>query len=458
MSCRLKHRIICISLLLLFAVKIQAQTDYTLHGFRFIPQSNYSNPSIIPDAYLTVGIPFISSFSNSTFNSSFSFNDLFLEREGSDSLYLNLSAVVQNAEKQTGYFTEVVDQDLIYVGIKAGKGFVNFGIRNRLYVRTFYTKDLLDVLWNGTAHKMGETINLSNTSLSADHFFSYYFSYAFPVSNFVHLGVRVNYNQGLSNISTERSHLKLRTNEDPNSVYSMTASSDFLVHTSQIATTTSNGGISLQDYFLNFENRGFSFDLGANFRFSDRVSLNFSGLDLGYITWKSNTMSYESKEDTIHFDGIYADITNKDVDIFQMYGDSLKELFHVKEYSTVYMTNFPVRLTATLEYYSWDRSNRLSFMFAGRFLKTYFEPSFSFGFDRKVSRHFAYKLSYTYLSYAPLNVGFGLALNARPFQFYFITDNMMSLLNLSGQRYVHFRFGINLLFPKKKHALPFGAL
>ncbi len=463
MKTRSTYQLISLAFLMQMApLLLWTQTDYSLHGFTAIPQSNYSNPANIPDSRLSIGVPFISSFSNSTFNSSFSFNDLFINREGSDSLYLNLSAIIQNAEENTGYLTEVVDHDLLFVGIKAGKGFLNFGVRNRLYIRSFYTKDLLDLLWNGNVDLSGKTYDLSKTSIRADHFISYYLSFAFPVSHSVNLGLRVNYNQGLSNISTERNQLSLKTTSDPSSVYAVAAETDFLVNTSQLASVTSDGGVSLSDYFLNFENRGFSFDLGASFKFSERVSMHLSALDLGYITWKSDLMSYESSQDSVYFDGIYADITDKDIDIFQMYGDSLSDLLKVSEYSSVYMTNFPVRIIGSLEYYSLDKADRLSVMFAGRFLKDYFEPSLSVGYDRTVSRHFAFKVSYTYLTYAPLNFGVGMVINAKPFQFYFLTDNVMAALNLSGQRYVHFRVGLNLIFPKKKKKksdeLPFGPL
>lgn len=421
-----------------------AQSDLGIYGLRIIPQSNLSNPAIIPDANLVIGIPFISSISNSTYSSSFSFNDIFTEKANSDSLYLNLSKLASQTT-DNNYVTEYFENDLIYVGLKIKDNYLNFGIRNRLYSRAMYSSDLAKLIWNGNANYIDENINLTNTFVNHDNYLSYYAGFGFMIGKNVSLGIRANLNQGLSSIQTTNNQVILKTISDIENVYSVNANGAFLVNTSGISNDSTEDPYSISDYIFNFNNLGFSVDFGADFKVSERVKINFSVLDLGFINWNSGLKTYENSSENITFSGIYLDI-NSTEDLINAYGDSLTELIDIKEYEQSFQTTLPTRIFAGFEYYGLDKTNRLSFLFSGTFLKNNFSPAFSVGYDKTVSKNFSVKVNYSYLKYAPLNVGAGLVFNFKPFQFYFLTDNLLSTFYWNGQKYINFRFGINLVF------------
>ena len=432
--------VIVISVVSIF--RSEAQSDLNLYGLRVIPQSSFSNPAFIPTGRLYIGIPLISSISNSTYSSSFSFDDIFVPKENSDSLFLNLSRLASSTS-ENNFVTEYFENDIIYFGIKLNNNFLNIGVRNRLYSRAIYTTDFVKLLWNGNGNYINEQLNLSNTIINHDHFLSYYVGFGFMIGENVSLGVRGSINQGLSSIETSRNDIIVETVSNEDDVFNLIANTAFTFNTSGVSSDSTEKSKTVSEYIFNFRNIGFSFDIGGDFKVSERVSLNFSVLDLGFINWKSGLKSYESTTDSIEFSGISADI-NTTEDIFKAYGDSLAELIDINEFEQQYKSKLPTRFFVGLEYYGYDRSSRLSVVFSGTFLKNNFLPAISVAYDKTVSKHFTFKINYSYMQYSPLNLGAGLVFNFSPFQFYFLTDNIMAAFSWSGQQYINFRLGSTL--------------
>ena len=212
----------------------------------------------------------------------------------------------------------------------------------------------------------------------------------FAFSDKVNLGVRLNINQGMSNIQTEKHDLGLLTSENSSSVYNVYAKTDYQVNTSGLS-----GDFGMSDYFFNMQNLGLSFDIGADWDISESFAVNLSVLDLGFISWNSRLKNYQNKYDSINFSGIYADINDENFDVSQAYSDTLQELFDVIETESKYTAGLPTRLIVGGEYYFGDRANRVSLLFSRRFIKNYFNMSITAGYDMKVSDHFAFKATYT---------------------------------------------------------------
>lgn len=426
------------------AALLNAQTSYMLHGFDMVPQSSYSNPAYISDSNTVVGFPLLSSLSANVYSTGFTFNDIFRERSGSDSLYLDLGNVA-GEPGGINYLTGSVDNDLIHLGFKVKKSYLTTGIRHRLLVRGFYVNDLIELMWHGNTSIKDRHIDLGPVNFQSDHFVSYYLGLAFPVGSRVSIGARFNVNRGMSNISTVYNDTRLLTEENDATAYAVRAETSFLIHTSGLSRDSAGNAFNPFSYYYNYRNFGVSLDLGADIKITERVSVNFSFLDFGYINWKSGLKSFENKYDTINFEGIYVDEEVTDNGIMSTYADSLESIIDVKELSEAYRSDLPARLIVGAEYYSPDRMNRISFLFSGRFMKDYFEPSFSVSFDKTLAYYFAFKVAYTYHRFAPFNLGAGLVFNAGPLQVYFLSDNVLSVINYRNQKYINFHFGINFV-------------
>ena len=134
-----------------------------------------------------------------------------------------------------------------------------------------------------------------------------------------------------------------------------------------------------------------------------------------------------------------------------MYLDSLSSLLHVEESRNIYATTLRTKLFVNGQYFTLNRKNSFNLLFAGRFLEESFEYALSFGYTFAPSEKFALKLNYSYLKYAPLNIGLGFYFSFKPFQIYFTTDNLAAAIKPTGQKYVGFHFGINILIPSTYH-------
>jgi len=425
-----------------------AQGTLIEYGMQGIPQSAAQNPAFRPNASLVIGLPVMSSVYAGVYNTAFSFDDIFVTDNQNDSLYFDLSKPA-SSKVDLNYFRENLTVDLLSVGFNIDKTFLTIGVRNRLSSRLYYTTDLLRFLWNGNANYVGENLDLSGSGIYEEHLNEYYLGLSFPVSNSIDMGFRVNFLQGLSNINTSASQLTLLTNTNNQSGFDFVAQTDFNIETSEIANLISDSiEFSPTDYLLSFHNVGFSLDAGVNVRFGDQFTLQASVVDLGRIYWYGNPKSYSSEEKEITFDGIEYDFNadNGD-DAFTTYLDSLGSLLHVNESNEIYSTSMRAKVFLNGQYCSLNKKNRINLLFAGRFLEESFEYALSFGYTYAPSDKFALKLNYSYLKYAPLNVGLCFYFTFKPFQIYVATDNVMSFFKWSAQKYGNFHFGINILIP-----------
>ncbi len=427
-------------LILIFPVFVGAQGNYNLYGLRGIPQSGFENPAFMPEeTAFTMAIPLLSGISANAYNSAFSFDDLFYKTTENDSLYLDMKPLLsKNRGLNRASFR--FEQDLLYFGVQSGYSFISFGIKQRGSVNILYQDDLLRLLWEGNSTK--DTLDLSNSLLNEMHMIDYHFGLAFPAGRNLLLGFRVHLLQGLSNISFDRSNLSLVTAQSAGTVYNLRANTDFLLNSSGWSNLTGSDSTG-NSYYFGLANTGFALDFGFDARLSDQFRLTASLLDLGSVTWRNDIKSYGAKTDSVEFGGITYDLMN-DTGLITRFVDTLKNLISLKTDTVNYGTSLTPRMTAGLEFMSMNSKDRLSFLFAGRFAKTGFEPAAAFAYDRKVSEHFTYKLSYTWLPHAPLNFGAGMVVDANPFQFYILTDNVFQLFFPTRQRFFQFSFGINI--------------
>ncbi len=423
-------------------VLIEAQGNFTHYGLRNIPQNGFDNPAFFPgETAFTMGVPLLSGISLSGYNSAFSFDDLFYRSTENDSLYLDLRPVItKNPGLSRASFRFA--GDLLFFGVQGGNTFLTFGVRHRAFANLYYTDDLMLLLWEGNGSSINDTLYLSNSFLNEMHFADYHFGLAFPVGEYVNLGFRVHLLQGLSNIDFKRNNLTVTTSDDANTVYHLQANTDFLINTSGINNLTSSDS-SGNSYYFGFANTGFSLDLGIDAVLSERFRFTASLLDIGSITWRNDIKSYSAAADSVDFGGITFDIMN-DTGLMERFVDTMKNLVSLKTDTVNYATSLVPRMMMGLEYNSINLKDRLSFLFAGRFAKTGFEPALSFAYDRKVSEHFTWKLSYTWLPKSPLNFGAGMVVDFNPFQFYLLADNIFEMVLPSRQRYFQLCFGINI--------------
>ncbi len=422
------------------------QTSSQLYGLRTVPQSSYQNPAFFPDeTKFVMSIPLISGVSTDIYNTAFSFDELFSKNGDYDSLYLDLNPIInKNAEVNKSLLD--FQHDLLMFGFQTGGTFITFGLKQRFAARAIYSDDLMKFFWQGNNITENNNLDFSNSYINEMHIFDYHFGMSIKAGQSVILGFRLHLLQGLSNISLENNKLNLKTFYDSENVYRITGNTDFRLHTSGFSFLNDSTQFSPSSYFLDFKNTGFAFDFGIDAKISEQINITASILDLGSISWRNDVNNHSSTADSINFSGITVDILN-DSNIMEHYSDTLKNILQLKTDTLIYTTSLKPRIMLSCEYYSFNMRDRISFLFAGKFAENGFEPLFSFGYDRKVSDKFTYKITYTYLKYAPLTFGAGMAFDFKPFQFYVTADNIFQFVLPKRQRFFQLSFGLNIKIP-----------
>ena len=446
-------KIFSILILVVFTIPVFSQGNYLGYDMEGVPQSSNFNPAFRPDAKVFVGIPGISNINIGYYNTSFSFNDIFVEEPGSDSMYLDLNKLSNNNES-LNYLSESASIELISFGFKAGFAFLSFGVNTNINTRLFYNTDLVKFAWEGNGGSINENFVMSKTAAFEEHYNKYFAGLNFPVGEHIDVGIRFNFLQGLSSVYSVNNDLELSTNVDnENGVY-FKGKTNFEFNTSALTYLIGDSAtLSIKDYFLNYNNKGFSVDLGVNVKINDNFSFQLSGTNLGFITWSSYGKTYSSNVNDVYFDGVEYDFVNNegDEDAFEKYINALDSIFSVQESVKTFSSNLRSSIFANGQYLTENQKHRFNLLFSGRFLENSFEYAFSAGYTYNPYGKFSAKINYTYMKYAPLNLGAGFFFNFKPFQFYVMADNVIGYFKIYDQRFLDLRFGFNILIPEKKN-------
>jgi hypothetical protein len=422
-----------------------AQNGFILYGFRDVQQSSFLNPAFTSGATTVIGIPFLSNFSTGLVSSAGGLNNFFARKSGSDSLYLDLSKVINN-NRPVDKITEFLDMDILFAGFKVGSTFISLGVRQRVFAQAILDRDLLKLVWNGDSQYANQTLAMNNTAVTEYHLLDYHLGISVPIGDKFRVGARFHILQGLSDINTKNNGISLKTLQNSNGDFEIHARTSFLVNTSGLPDSSN---FNLRNYLLNFNNLGFAVDLGVDVQVTKRIWINASVLDWGKVYYRSNTKTYSPANENVNFNSAKIDFHNGSI------ADTLQKLFDIKEEAQNYSIKLPGRIIVGGEYYTKDMCNDFSLLFSGRFFKDYFEPAVSVAYTRFVSGHFSFKANYTWIKDAPMNFGAALAVNFFPFQFYLYSDNVAGLFQWDRQKHVQAGFGLNIrLAPRNTRKSP----
>jgi hypothetical protein len=211
-----------------------------------------------------------------------------------------------------------------------------------------------------------------------------------------------------------------------------------------------------RDYFL-FQNgnKGWSIDIGAEYKLMENLLLTASVLDLGKITWREETQSYFFDEVKYTFDGVdlleLLDDNNNDPNSQSTIDtelDSLGNLFDPEEVEgTVFST--PV----TGKFYAGGRYTLLKMhtfgvIVYGKIFKSQLSPSVALTYNFELGKILNVGVNATYRNKSFSNFGAGLSAKLGPVQVYGLVDNFQSFLLAESARVITARVGMNFMFGK----------
>jgi len=453
-----KILILCICF---WASALFAQTNPMFYNFRSVAQSSFLNPAHVSRQAFTIGL-----FDN--------FNHISTPGISAYDILRNDETAEQSIEKilsNSSYHLKDIhlynEINPFFLGFRIKKNYFSFAIQNSVSTNIGLPKDLLSLLYYGNANStqtFNKDIVLSDLQLKSRTYTSLSASFTREFGEKLTIGIRGKYHVGLTDLSLERNNTTIKTDSGSENSYKITASTDYLLRgagitriedlQSQLAnSTTGSASTNLltdfgQNLFKNPIGSGFSIDLGADYKFNQKLSVSASILDLGSITWKE-ARSY-SQKGTFIFEGFNTDDPSTiDSAEFAQLQDSLNRVFEPKQDTiNAYTTRLNPRFYIGMNYQLF-KSGSIGLVGYGETWNGKFYPGASISYTQRLWRLMDLRVNYNIYRGNNQNVGAGIAVNLAPISIYMLSDNIMGwaptdgTLRLDG-RYTTVRFGVNI--------------
>ena len=463
-----------------------------------IPQITQVDPASFPDSKLDIGLPIISSVYGSVFNTGFSIGDIF---------YQNVDGImmpdVDNAISKmssNNFFILNGSTDLIFVGFKTGDGknFFSFNVTEKLDFTFNYPKDLIVLAMEGNGNNLlGKRASLDGLGFDFTHWREYAIHWVHDVHHKFSYGARLKYLYGMENFTTDVSYMGIETDQN---THALKFDMAFDFRTSGlpqvmvdgdipvIGGLNTNDSISMQqsgfspgyinNYLFNRNNRGLGIDFGFNYHISDKLLLEASVLDLGFINWNSYTANSKLEAWDYEYDGISNPISifgdGSSVGFLKdVLEDSIEEdLKNNYSYSNEsYSTALRTKIYASMEY-TVDHNNFVSLSLYSSFVRGVWRRGLGLAYNYHLGNFLSATASYSIYNRSYSNLGFGVSVNLGPVEIYCLTDNVLAFGTLNPRdnflsstassinidtkkvRNGQIHFGLNLTFGRDKKEKP----
>lgn len=440
---------------LFFYFPLKGQQNNTVYLMHNVPQSNLLNPAVQIKCKWFVGIPALSSTQLNYSNSTFSFNELFRQSNGSASL--DIDAFYNNIKK-TNLLSSEIHLDLISVGYRSNDYYFTFNIAEKINLALTYPGSLMDLAWKGNTQFLGETAEFHNLRTHSIYYreYSLGISKVWDVNNI--FGIRAKLLFGKANVYSGKSEMSLYT--DPNT-FDLHVEGDVTANASYPMTIIQNSdgnisGIEIQEidllsFLMNGQNKGFAIDLGAIHRYSENITLSASMLDLGFIRWQSdvNNMNINGSFDYTGT-GLGSDFNN--VDYMTNLGDSVLNQFNQTITQDKYYSWLPLQVYLG-GMYQYSPNLGLGVVNRNVIYRNKLHSSLTLSANTVVWDKLSASISWSYLNNTYKNAGAGLAWHSSGLQFHMVSDNLLGIIKPLDARTLNLRFGFSILMgcPKNRH-------
>lgn len=412
-------------------------------------QSTFVNPAFFPEKKWTLALPgFVADGSSSA---DIGLRELF-PKNADGSTSFDVAKLLTKLEDENNTFKATYGLETIGFCLKTGKSAWSLTHSQRTAVEIGYPKNLVDLLWNGNAKFIGQTIEIG-PSLDAAAWQEFGLGFSTKRGPLT-LGGRAKMLLGGAAIRTDRTHISLYTG-DEFQVYQLKLETDYGFQSAGEVLRLDTSGLGF-DPTVSFpsakdvssKNIGFGFDLGGRLKLGEKASISASLLDLGSkIHWK-NEANYWLSHGTFEYDGVdLPPSTVLNSDSLDLAGklDSLNDILAFSKTATDFSTTLPTRayltgtfsptekwlFAATFFYQTGgEKESRQALAFAAR--RTFFKKLLSVG------------LHYSFDDRSVANLGATVGVRVPFFRIFATSDNVFSSLLPKQSSRVQFRIGASL--------------
>ncbi|MDP4266390.1 MAG: DUF5723 family protein [Bacteroidota bacterium] len=434
-------------LILLIIISInnigKAQNNLTIYNMKSIPQSNQTNPAVIPDCKLYIGMPVLSSIYVGLSNSGFAYNDL-VRRRSDDSLYIDMDNAISKMKSKNNYLSFDFSTELFSLGFKIKSNYLTFGENERVTANFNYPSDIVSFFWKGNKQFIGTTASFDGISVNASYYKEFYAGYAREINDKLTVGAKAKLLFGKLNLYTSKSSASIYT--DPND-FAITGKTDIVYNTSLIKDDD-----NVSKFLISPGNNvGMAIDLGGTYKLNDKFTFGASIIDLGFINWKNNVCNYNLNTNYT-FEGIEYNLLTNKTDVNQLV-DTLGKIFKSTQTENSYKTMLPLKIFLSGTYTLMDK-NIFGLLVRTEIVNSVIHPSITASYNRKLNKLFSFSGSYSIVNNSYLNLGGGFSLNLGANQLYLVTDNVLGVIIPQSEKTFNILFGMNLTFGRDNETKP----
>lgn len=434
---------LCVVIALVFiSITSNAQVDrLSMTLLPQMPFANYSNPGIRVNYNGLFGIGF-TNVDLSLYNSSIMYDNIFNFNSSGEPVSIDGVKLVNSLKEQDNKLNMDLALDLLNVGFRVKKLFVNIDWRLRTDVGLNYSKDFLGFFVMGNAHYMGD--NPADFAVSADAtaYSEIALGLQYDITNKLTVGIRPKIIFGVANMGVYNEKTKIYTDSE---TYAMSADIDYMIKGTTMMTRDINrisdvmdlfdlGSMSIGEAIGFTKNLGFGVDLGAEYIFNQHFGVSAGVNDLGFITWKESKMKEKHTEGTVinealitDFNGFkdfnYNSVVNTIVD--RIWGND--SLVAGGEYKTALKTKVQLQ-----GFYQLNNMLRATVIGESYIINNKFYPSVTVAYSGFFFKFLNLTANYTYSTYVGSTVGAGIGLHLGPANFYVATDNVLIATKAKG--------------------------
>ncbi len=433
---------------LFFFQNTKAQQEMGLHSMTNVWNSNTTNPAFMPDYKFVVGLP---SVRDNLYLTGPTFGDFIVEQDGKN--FIDFNQAIAQMEEENLIRNDFSIQTLSFA-FRIKNLMLSLGHSGKAFTYAKYNRALPQVVYQGNAQFVGETVDLSNEFV-LNSYNEFALGAAYKIGK-ITIGAKAKYLSGFRSAATDKDQNSATLFTDPD-IYQLTLTSDYRLNSS--GTVDFNG---FDEFDIRFDvndagdeiftdNTGWAFDLGATMEVTEKLTIAASVLDIGSIEWTEDTRNYTSSG-TFVYEGLDISdaITNGDDDPdFGNPLDTIEAIFRATETNDSYTVDLPTKFYLSGQYQISEKLGVGAAFFTGKFRDETF-TSLSLNGRYQLLKNLTVGANYSTLleEGKQFNLGLNAAIKVGPVQVFGTTDNVVSLFNQEDAQFFSARFGVNLLFGK----------
>ena len=400
-----------------------------------IPYMNYYNPGIAVPYNGMFGM-MISDINFSVYNSSLKYENLF----GNDETIIDGVKFVESL-KDNNVVNANLSLDFFNAGFRVKKLFFNIDLRMRMTEHFGYSKDFVGFFVYGNGHYLGADNPCKfNLGIDMSVYHELGVSAQYSLNDKLTFGIRTKLLSGVANATFENEKTRIYTDPD---TYTISADVDLNVHMASLMEgeihELSDVGkmidsITVSDMLDFGENLGFGLDLGASYKINKNFGVAAGIYDLGFIKWTDAKVKKVHKTDVVINDALFDDyheLTTMELDFGSMVEDLIDEvwgdelLVNGAEYKTYLKTRLMLQ-----GYYELNPKLRVTALGQMYFVKGKVYPAMTLAYSGNFWNFLNLTVNYTMSNYTGSSLGAGLGLHVGPFNFFAVTDNILTVTKI----------------------------